>query len=118
MDQKVETTRPGLTKEQLARPLRLRHVDQIIGAMAPVIMGHLQVLRDRIAALEMQLASRGSLKYCGVHDPARQYGEGDFVTCHGSLWHCNRPTRSAPGAGSDDWQLAVKRGRDGRDAPK
>lgn len=44
---------------------------------------------------------------------------GDAVTWGGSLWIARRDTEARPEV-NDDWQLAVKRGRDGKDgeAPK
>lgn len=54
--------------------------------------------------------------YRGVFDRDASYKSGDFVTHKGSVWHCNAATDGdAPGA-SDAWTLAVKCGRDGRDA--
>lgn len=45
-----------------------------------------------------------------------QFQRGDMVTWGGSLWHCDKETGEKPGSG--DWTLAVKKGRDGKDAPK
>lgn len=42
------------------------------------------------------------------------YTQGDVVTWDGSQWHCLAPTDTKPGT-SKDWQLVVKRGRDGKD---
>ena len=47
---------------------------------------------------------------------AGEYLSGDAVTYGGSLWIAQRDTHEAPGSGSKDWRLAVKRGRDGKDA--
>lgn len=63
--------------------------------------------------------------YRGVWKEGEEYTLGDFVTLGGSLWHCNfhaygdendpNPgTKAKPGTG-EDWTLAVKRGRDGKD---
>jgi hypothetical protein len=56
--------------------------------------------------------------YRGVWQEADAYTMGDFVTLGGSLWHCNvaedKLTKAKPGTG-EDWTLAVKRGRDGKD---
>jgi hypothetical protein len=68
-------------------------------------------LRTAVAALER----RKSFFYRGVWDASEEYAEGDFCTDRGSLWTCLAPTRSRPGS-NDDWQLAVKRGRNGKDA--
>lgn len=50
---------------------------------------------------------------CGVYSEGRAYEPGDSVTWGGSLWIAQRDTCAKPGE-SDDWRLAVKRGRDGR----
>jgi len=56
--------------------------------------------------------------YRGVWTDGREYHSGDRVTWGGSEWHCTMPTQSKPGDGSKAWTLAVKRGRDGRDAAR
>ena len=45
------------------------------------------------------------------------YQRGDAVSFGGSMWLAQRDTSGKPGTG-DDWRLSVKRGRDGREAPK
>ena len=50
-----------------------------------------------------------------VHRPGAAYEKGDAVTHGGSYWIAKRDTSETPGK-SDDWRLAVKRGRDGKDA--
>lgn len=67
----------------------------------------------RIAALEAKLMEFG---YKGVWQPGIVYRESNFVTDGGSIWVCikDQSTRR-PGDGGD-WRLAVKRGRDGKDA--
>jgi hypothetical protein len=57
-----------------------------------------------------------SLLYRGVFREGDQYDGGDAVTFGGSLWVALRATTTKPGDGSPDWRLAVKKGRDGRDA--
>jgi hypothetical protein len=57
-----------------------------------------------------------SLLYRGVFREGDQYDGGDAVTYGGSLWVALRATTTKPGDGSPDWRLAVKKGRDGRDA--
>jgi integrin beta 3 len=54
--------------------------------------------------------------YVGVFKEGTTYRPGDMVTHGGSLWHCNDETTMKPGDGP--YTLCVKRGRDGRDAPK
>lgn len=62
------------------------------------------------------IAEQPRLKYSGVYVEGRAYRPGEFVTRNGSLWHCNTvsPSTAPGGAGSNDWTLAVKRGRDAR----
>lgn len=50
----------------------------------------------------------------GIHRPKEAYGKGDLVVHSGSMWIAKEPNRSSP-PGSD-WQLVVRRGKDGRDA--
>lgn len=42
------------------------------------------------------------------------YERGDGVTFGGSFWIAQKDTTEKPGTG-DDWRLAVKKGRDGKD---
>lgn len=55
--------------------------------------------------------------YKGIFREGEEYVEGDNVTYAGSLWYCNKSTRERPGTGSEEWQLAAKRGRDGKGLP-
>lgn len=55
--------------------------------------------------------------YRGVHQEGQAYEKGDTVTRKGSIWCCAaESTDATPDGESADWQLAVKRGRDGKDA--
>lgn len=53
----------------------------------------------------------------GYWKEGMQAKAGDGVTCGGSYWIAKRDTGSKPGV-SDDWRLAVKKGRDGKDGGK
>lgn len=69
-------------------------------------------LNKRIDALEA-----GGIAYKGVWQRAQTYGKGSMVTEGGSAWIAVRATEEGEKPGpSDAWQLAVKGGRDGRDA--
>ncbi len=59
-----------------------------------------------------------SLIYRGVWETGF-YQRGDCVTRQGALWHCERDTSSTPGTKEslEDWKLAVKSGRDGKEGP-
>jgi len=63
--------------------------------------------------IESEFKVIGSMQYCELHQPGRQYEMGDVVTHDGSMWVALRDTAGAPGK-SSDWRLAVKRGQDGR----
>ena len=43
--------------------------------------------------------------------------KGDGVTYGGSYWIAQKATESKPEVGSEDWRLAVKKGRDGKKQP-
>lgn len=51
----------------------------------------------------------------GVWKQGQVYNPGDAVTWAGSLWIAQKETTAKPDGG-EDWRLAVKRGRDGKDA--
>lgn len=51
----------------------------------------------------------------GVFKLGSDYEQGDGVTYGGSFWIAQKDTGDIPG-NSDAWRLAVKRGRDGKDA--
>lgn len=53
----------------------------------------------------------------GVWQSGVTYAAGDCVTRSGSYWIAQRDTTATPG-GHDDWRLAVKKGRDGKDASR
>ena len=54
----------------------------------------------------------------GVFVEGSEYRKGDGVTLAGSWWVAQKDApKGKPGA-SDDWRLAVKRGRDGKDGDK
>lgn len=55
--------------------------------------------------------------YRGVWREGETYQRGDLVTWGGSMWHCDKDgTLAKPDGG--DYTLAVKRGRDGKDATR
>lgn len=66
---------------------------------------------DGDRACEFQLATP---EYCGVFKEGQAYEPGDMVTWGGSLWHCDKATAEKPTP--ENWTLAAKKGRDGKDA--
>lgn len=70
-------------------------------------------LRDELAASRKE--QRGLL-YRGVWNSSDQYAQGDVVTWGGSMWACKRDSiAQVPSENHTDWQLACRRGRDGKD---
>lgn len=65
--------------------------------------------------IESEFKVVGSMLYCEIYQPNRQYEMGDVVTQDGSMWVALRDTVGVPGR-SPDWRLAVKRGQDGKKA--
>jgi hypothetical protein len=63
-----------------------------------------------------QLHFRGVPQFCGVYQAGVRYEPGDLVTVQGSVWHCNAATSDRPTDRATGWTLAVKCGRDGKDA--
>jgi hypothetical protein len=76
-------------------------------------------LRERIEMLERRTIEAESqaaeFRYRGVWQPGEQYRRNNFCTFDASVWVCLRDTEGKPGQ-CLDWQLAVKKGRDGKDA--
>ena len=74
-------------------------------------------LERRLAELEARLAQveTKGIEYRGVWSQGTLYKRGDFVTRAGCMWAANCETYSKPGE-SADWQLAVKSGKDAKDA--
>lgn len=71
----------------------------------------LALFEKRIEALEA-----GCTKYAGVWQRPAAYARGTFVTHGGSMWHANEDTAGAEPGKSNAWTLAVKAGKDGRNA--
>ena len=64
-----------------------------------------------------ELEQRPQSKYIGTWNGQTKYREGEMATHQGSVWCCRvSETTAAPGGPDGCWQLAVKRGRDGKDA--
>jgi hypothetical protein len=71
-------------------------------------------LQLRVRELEQRPAG---LRWLGIWDPERVYQRDEAVTDGGSVWACTESHRGRkPGQHPTHWRLAVKRGRDGRDA--
>jgi hypothetical protein len=72
----------------------------------------------RVTELEklfMELKHEGRLEYHGVWSPDQTYNRHASVTSGGCLWIAREPNQNCKPGASATWQLAVKKGRDGRD---
>lgn len=56
------------------------------------------------------------IEYRGVFEREEAYEIGNFVTHQGSMWFAKTKPVGEPGKADSGWQLAVKRGRDGKNA--
>lgn len=93
----------------------------VLLAETRVLKEEIQILSSRLKHAEGRLA-KGTLKYEGTWDETAPYERGATVTSNGSLWVAvaDAPAGVKPGAADYQWpkfwQLAVRAGRNGRDA--
>jgi len=81
-----------------------------------VAQGYRECFRPQMKRLDA-LEGRPELKYVGTWKAgAPVHVPGDCVTYDGSVWICKALTEGRPSEDFASWQLAVKRGQDGRDA--
>jgi len=106
------------------------HVDKSKPATIGVVMGaidgvcetlaaEIKSLRAEISSLKARLVEieRKGVQFMGTHQRAMGYPRGAMTVLDGSTWAAVRDVAAGeiPGR-SDGWQLAAKRGQDGRDA--
>lgn len=98
-------------------------IESLMKAIAPVLRSYLRdeltPIRRQMTELERRVAEveTKGLEFVGTFQRAATYRRGQAVSFDGSLWIALRDTQSGEEPGqSKAWQLAVKRGRDGRDA--
>jgi hypothetical protein len=112
----LKTQRDDITRRYPDEHWQTQEARIIRQALHSVLTSVLMVMGD-LRRLTAKVDSHGSFEYRGVHQEGAIYRKGDFVTHNGSLWHANRPTVETPGEGNstrDDWQLAVRKGKDGK----
>lgn len=73
---------------------------------------------DRLKSLESSVEEvmDHGFRYRGFWREGMSSKRGDAFTEDGSLWICLRSTKDRPGYNSPDWHIAVRKGRNGRDA--
>ena len=104
------------------------------GETALTLAKETSAIRERVAVLEVRPVLPGppgdpgppgkdgadgkaGLTYCGVFQDGKSYQKGDVVTWAGQMYHCHKDdTTAKPEEFGPDWQLCVKRGRDGKAA--
>jgi hypothetical protein len=91
---------------------RVAELEKMLDAMLRT-QGIIAWLNDRIEALEQ----RPSVQYKGVYTDEAAYVPGHLVTHRGSVWHCKSACQGQRPPGNC-WTLAVKHGKDGKDAPQ
>jgi hypothetical protein len=70
-------------------------------------------MEKRIAALEARLAQQ---RYVGTWSQGAEYKSGNSISHGGCVWVALEDTSAKPGTANNGWVLAVKKGRDGKDA--
>jgi hypothetical protein len=93
---------------------RVARLEQMINRNGPIVqaVGDLaEHLGSRLHALEQ----RPAVQYRGVWQDSEPYTPGHMVTHNGSIWHCKSACQGQKPPGNC-WTLAVKHGRDGKDA--
>jgi len=92
-------------------PLSLRE-RALVEGIADGVKDHIKALEVRIDELQ-----KTQLRFCGRWTEG-EYEPNSIVELGGSAWVAKRLTRSKPAPDSveADWSLAVRRGRDGKDA--
>jgi hypothetical protein len=106
--------RPELDDRQTPTIGDLRKVHREVTIALDQAMCTIVYLSKRIKDLE----ARKMPEYRGIWQDGETYPESSLVTSQGSLWISKAQTKGVrPGDGSC-WELAAKRGRDGRHAPR
>jgi hypothetical protein len=98
----------------------MSETEKFVDTIIKTIKGAVGKAHVRIDALEQRIADHearpAGVKYCGVWQAGQDHALGDAVTHKGSLWIAKSyHVHSEPGEDPVCWQLAVKKGRDGRD---
>jgi HK97 family phage prohead protease len=76
---------------------------------------HMAARVTELEKLFMELKHEGRLEYHGVWNPDQTYSRHATVTAGGCLWIAREGNQNCKPGASGAWQLAVKKGRDGRD---
>jgi len=112
----------SLTPAERARLIKASGSDRaFIQLIGETMLDHVALLRERVITMQAQIDAwrqKALTSYEGTWEPGAAYGEGVTVTQGGSLWRSNKHGATDRPGRSDQWTLIVKRGRDGRNAPR
>jgi hypothetical protein len=119
------------TGDFLKRGWFMHFIRQLVSDLGEATGDEFRTTRNRIAALEQKIgelddkiatleAQPKGLDYHGRWERAVEYERHAGVTFDGSLWVAvtDRVRGVPPGSDPASWQLAVKRGADGKDASR
>jgi hypothetical protein len=95
---------------------RVAKLERMVSRKGPLVQA-VGDLAEHLGARIYALEQRPVVKYCGVYDQTKAYVPGNMVTHNGSVWHCASACEGQKPPGPS-WTLAVKHGRDGKDAPQ
>lgn len=93
--------------------MKQSELERIAEAVANILKEHVIKI---LTTHDARLCVVEEIKHCGVWEAATKYAEGNFVTHAGSTW-CAKTAepQGKPGEKDGNWQLVVKRGKDGKD---
>jgi|GEM_PF-4010699 len=100
----------------IARKLDISLPDGISKSLDVAAYDAMGELADRLDRIESSLREidETRFKFRGYWRTGSVAKRGDAFTNDGSLWCALCDTNEPPGHGSPDWQLAARKGRDGR----
>ncbi|RWC10778.1 MAG: hypothetical protein EOS52_23705 [Mesorhizobium sp.] len=108
--------------KDITKPPTTRMTFQLLAQFHVIMRDKCERLEARLDHVEQQTAAleKSGIKYGGVYQRANTYSRGTIVTHLGSAWIAlkDADVGVVPQDSPDIWQLAIKRGRDGKDASR
>ena len=114
-EQSAEPARPASVAKLSATSISRAELDQTVAALIDAIGALISNERESVAAVEARVKALEGRQYAGTWKSGAAYRKGAMVTLEGSLFIARHDYPSKPGTPKSGWQLAVKRGRDGKD---
>jgi hypothetical protein len=99
-----------------------RNVEVMAEAVFKVLTQYVDKKMATLAARIDKIETKGVV-FRGIYNQSEEYTRGDLVSQGGSIFHCVRDTQGISPAHADNtqkavdfpWQVACRRGRDGKD---